>query len=135
VGELRKAVRNVVVLRGGLTPKARGRIAEELAAIPATGERLIVATGKYIGEGFDDARLDTLFLAMPVAWKGTMVQYVGRLQRIHAGKTEVRIVDYVDRQVPVLERMFSKRLRVYRSLGFTEVAAVDPIGGGPRSPT
>jgi superfamily II DNA or RNA helicase len=62
---------------------------------------------------------------MPIAWKGTMIQYVGRLQRIHAGKTEVRIVDYVDRQVPMLERMFAKRLRVYRSLGFSEAIGVE----------
>lgn len=61
----------------------------------------MLATGRYIGEGFDDARLDTMFLAMPVAWKGTLAQYTGRLHRLHPGKTEVRIYDYVDRDVPV----------------------------------
>src|SRR5262245_50579727 len=67
---------------------------------PDEEPRLLIATGRYIGEGFDDARLDTLFLAMPVSWKGTLVQYAGRLHRLHPGKTEVRIYDYVDRDVP-----------------------------------
>ena len=82
-------------------------------------ERLILATGRYIGEGFDDARLDTLFLAMPVSWKGTLVQYTGRLHRLHPGKSEVRIYDYVDREVPLFVRMFEKRLRGYRAIGYT----------------
>jgi hypothetical protein len=69
-------------------------------------------------KGFDDARLDTLFLAMPVAWKGTLVQYAGRLHRLHAGKFEVRVYDYVDRDVPVLARMFAKRLRGYEAIGY-----------------
>ena len=80
--------------------------------------RLILATGRYIGEGFDDARLDTLFLTMPVSWKGTLVQYAGRLHRLHPGKTEVRIYDYVDREVPLFLRMFDKRLRGYRAIGY-----------------
>jgi len=84
---------------------------------------LLIATGRYIGEGFDDARLDTLFLAMPVSWKGTLVQYAGRLQRLHPGKTEVRIYDYVDRDVPMLARMFEKRLRGYRAIGFADGSA------------
>src|SRR3989441_9335327 len=87
-----------------------------LAAIPEGAERLLLATGRYIGEGFDDARLDTLFLAMPVSWKGTLVQYTGRLHRLHPGKVDVRIFDYVDREVPVLARMFDKRLRGYRAI-------------------
>jgi superfamily II DNA or RNA helicase len=83
---------------------------EQLASIPAAEERLVLATGRYIGEGFDDARLDTLFLALPVAWKGTLVQYAGRLHRQRPDKSEVRIYDYVDRNVPVLARMFVKRI-------------------------
>ena len=75
-------------------------------AIPDDEPRLVLATGRYIGEGFDDARLDTLFLAMPVSWKGTLVQYTGRLHRLHPGKTEVRIYDYVDREIPIFLRMF-----------------------------
>jgi superfamily II DNA or RNA helicase len=83
----------------------------------------VIATGRYIGEGFDDARLDTLFLAMPVSWKGTLVQYTGRLHRLHPGKTEVRIYDYVDREVPMLTRMFDKRLRGYRGIGYARGSA------------
>ena len=109
---------------------ARGRRAakEQLAAIPADQERLVLATGRYIGEGFDDARLDTLFLALPISWKGTLVQYTGRLHRLHPGKTEVRIYDYVDREVPMLVRMFERRLRGYRAIGYAVGEA--PLGVG-----
>jgi superfamily II DNA or RNA helicase len=89
-------------------------------------ERLLLATGRYIGEGFDDPRLDTLFLALPVAWKGTLVQYTGRLHRLHPGKREIRIFDYVDREVPMLLRMFEKRLRGYRAIGYARGEA--PLG-------
>jgi superfamily II DNA or RNA helicase len=115
---LRAFARHLVVLQGGVTAKARRETTAQLAAIPDGEERLILATGRYIGEGFDDARLDTLFLAMPVSWKGTLVQYTGRLHRLSPGKTEVRIYDYVDRGVPLLTRMFEKRLRGYRAIGY-----------------
>lgn len=82
-------------------------------------ERLILATGRYIGEGIDDPRLDALFLTMPISWKGTLAQYVGRLHRQHAGKTEMLIVDYVDDFVPVLARMATKRRSGYHALGYT----------------
>jgi superfamily II DNA or RNA helicase len=102
---------------------------------PPTSEdtaRVVLATGRYIGEGFDDARLDTLFLAMPISWKGILVQYAGRLQRLHPRKKEVRIYDYVDREVPMLARMFEKRLRGYRTIGYVRVddedASEEPIG-------
>jgi superfamily II DNA or RNA helicase len=101
-----------------MTPKERSEVAERLASIPDHEERLVLATGRYIGEGFDDARLDTMFLAMPFAWKGTLAQYAGRLHRLHPGKTSVRIHDYVDRDVPVLLRMFEKRLQAYRAIGY-----------------
>ena len=78
----------------------------------------IVATGKYVGEGFDEPRLDTLFIAMPIAWKGTVAQYAGRVHRTYKGKQEVRIYDYVDIHVPVLERMYLKRLSAYSALGY-----------------
>ena len=90
-------------------------------AIPDGEERLILATGRYIGEGFDNARLDTLFLALPVSWKGTLIQYAGRLHRVHPEKREVQIYDYGDRKVPVLARMFEKRVRGYRATGYTLV--------------
>jgi superfamily II DNA or RNA helicase len=106
--------------------KERREVRERLAAIPNREERLILATGRYIGEGFDDARLDTLFLALPVSWKGTLIQYTGRLYRLHPGKAEVRLFDYVDRDVPMLLRMFEKRLRGYRAIGYARGEA--PLG-------
>jgi len=116
---LRKFTRNLIVLQGGRSAKRRREDLDRLAAIPANEERLILATGRYIGEGFDDARLDTLFLALPVSWKGTLIQYAGRLHRLHPNKTEVRIYDYVDRGVPMLARMFERRLRGYRAIGYS----------------
>jgi len=113
-----KSVPNVVVLRGGMGARQRRAVAEQLARISGNEKRVLLATGRYIGEGFDDARLDTLFLAMPVSWKGTLVQYAGRLHRLHGGKAEVRIYDYVDRSCPTLMRMFQKRLRGYRAMGY-----------------
>ncbi len=117
--EIKRAVQHVVVLRGGRGRKEKDEVSAQLAAIPPDAERLLLATGRYIGEGFDDPRLDTLFLAMPISWKGTLVQYAGRLHRVHSGKTEVRIYDYVDREMPMLARMFERRLRGYRALGYT----------------
>lgn len=116
--KLAPASRNLVVLHGGMKPRERKEAIARLAEIPAADERTVIATGRYIGEGFDDARLDTLFLAMPIAWKGTLVQYAGRLHRRNAGKTEIRVHDYVDGAVPVLAKMYAKRLREYRALGF-----------------
>jgi superfamily II DNA or RNA helicase len=121
--QLQGFVRHIVVLRGGRSAKERRKIEEQLASIPVGEERLLLATGRYIGEGFDDARLDTLFLALPVSWKGTLVQYAGRLHRLHPGKREVRIVDYVDTKVPMLRKMFEKRLLGYRSMGYQEEPA------------
>lgn len=125
---LQSVVRHIVVLRGGMSAKKRHEAAEQLAAIPDDEERLVLATGRYIGEGFDDARLDTLFLAMPVSWKGTLIQYSGRLHRRHPGKREVRIYDYVDWKVPMLARMFEKRLRTYRAIGYAREEAPARFG-------
>jgi superfamily II DNA or RNA helicase len=116
--QLRPATRNLMVLQGGMGAKKRREVAAQFAAIPPDQERLVLATGRYIGEGFDDARLDSLFLALPVSWKGTLVQYAGRLHRLHPGKHEVRIFDYVDREVPMLARMFARRLQGYRAIGY-----------------
>jgi superfamily II DNA or RNA helicase len=123
---LRPVARHVVVLQGGMGAREHREVRERLAAIPDLEERVLVATGRYIGEGFDDPRLDTLFLAMPVSWKGTLVQYTGRLHRLHPGKKEVQIFDYVDREVPMLLRMFEKRLRGYRAIGYARGEA--PLG-------
>lgn len=122
---LRPMVRHLIILQGGMSAKERRNTTEQLATIRGGAERLILATGRYIGEGFDDARLDTLFLALPVSWKGTLVQYTGRLHRLHPGKIEVRIFDYVDRGVPILARMFERRLQGYRAIGY--VADEDPF--------
>ena len=83
-----------------------------------TGNRVLVATGRYLGEGFDDDRLDTLFLTLPISWKGTISQYAGRLHRVHDMKKEVLIYDYADLQVPMLSRMFDRRLTGYRAIGY-----------------
>jgi superfamily II DNA or RNA helicase len=123
---LDRFVKHVVVLQGGMAAKEQRSAMDRLTQIPAAEERVILATGRYIGEGFDDARLDTLFLAMPISWKGTLIQYSGRLHRHHAGKREVRIYDYVDREIPVLLRMFEKRLRTYRAIGYARGEA--PLG-------
>lgn len=123
---LARFTRHLVVLQGGMSSKERREVKERLASIPDREERLVLATGRYIGEGFDDARLDTLFLALPVSWKGTLIQYTGRLHRLHPDKTEVQIFDYVDRAVPMLLRMFEKRLRSYRGIGYARGEA--PLG-------
>jgi superfamily II DNA or RNA helicase len=114
---LRRFTHNMIVLHGQMKKSERLAMLARLAAVPEGDERLILATGRYIGEGFDDARLDTLFLALPVSWKGTLIQYAGRLHRTHPGKKEVQIYDYVDRNVPVLKRMFERRVRGYRAIG------------------
>jgi superfamily II DNA or RNA helicase len=111
-------VDNVFILKGSLGKKQRQAVTDELASIPDGVSRILLATGSYIGEGFDDPRLDTLFLAMPISWHGTLQQYVGRLHRIQHGKKVVRVFDYVDALVPMLARMFEKRLRGYRAIGY-----------------
>ena len=116
---LRNRVEHVIVLRGGMGKKQRSAAMAQLAAVPELEPRVILATGRYIGEGFDDARLDTLFLAMPISWRGTLQQYVGRLHRLHHDKREVRVYDYADQKVPMLKRMLAKRIRGYRALGYT----------------
>ena len=111
-------IKNVIVLSGGMGRKQRVSLIDQLKNIPQDEERLIIATGRYLGEGFDDARLDTLFLASPIAWRGTVSQYAGRLHRNYEGKNEVIIYDYVDDQVPVLAGMFVKRKKGYKAIGY-----------------
>lgn len=108
----------VIVLTGELKTKVRRQALDRIRSLRDGDRFVIIATGKLIGEGFDEARLDTLFLAMPIAWKGTIAQYAGRLHRDYAGKEEVLIYDYVDIHIPVLERMYHKRLSAYRSVGY-----------------
>jgi superfamily II DNA or RNA helicase len=110
---------HVFVLKGGMGKKQRRIIEAALAAVPESESRVILATGSYIGEGFDDSRLDTLFLAMPISWKGTLQQYVGRLHRLHDGKKVVQVYDYVDSGVLMLARMYERRLKGYAAIGYS----------------
>lgn len=104
---------NSVILRGAMSAKERKSAGEQL-----TEAQVIVATGKYIGEGFDLPRLDTLFLAMPIAWRGNLAQYAGRIHRESEGKDHVIIYDYVDMSLPMFERMFRKREKGYKAMGY-----------------
>jgi superfamily II DNA or RNA helicase len=106
------------VLHGRMSKKQRASVIAELQTLPADAPRALVATGKLIGEGFDHPALDTMVLAMPVSWKGTLQQYAGRLHREHATKTDVRIIDFVDTGHPALLRMWDKRQRGYRAMGY-----------------
>ncbi len=124
-------VHHLVVLRAGMGKKRRQAIADRLAAIHRDDPRVILATGKYIGEGFDDPRLDTLFLTLPVSWRGTIAQYAGRLHRLYDGKREVRIYDYADLNVPMLARMFDRRCRGYEAVGYTILLPASAIPGWP----
>jgi superfamily II DNA or RNA helicase len=119
-GELRDTVKHLVVLHGGMGVKKRRKVMEHLASIPDNEARLILATGRYIGEGFDDARLDTLFLALPFSWKGMLVQYAGRLHRLHPDKVEVQVYDYVDSSVPMLAKMHEKRMKGFKPMGYEQ---------------
>jgi superfamily II DNA or RNA helicase len=106
-----------VILKGGMGKKQRQAAMQQLHL--NEDKRILIATGRYIGEGFDDSRLDTLFLALPISWTGTLQQYVGRLHRMHAGKNNVIVYDYVDSHVLTLQRMFNKRARGYKTLGYS----------------
>ena len=118
---LRDEVRNLFVLQGGMGTKQRREINAQLSAIADGEERMILATGRYIGEGFDDARLDTLFLALPFSWKGMLIQYAGRLHRAHSEKKEVRVYDYVDSFVPMLAKMHGKRMRGFKAMRYEQL--------------
>jgi len=109
----------LIVLHGGMGAKKR-RMAWELLqnSIESKLPHMVLATGKYLGEGFDDASLDTLLLAMPVSWRGTIAQYAGRLHRLYDSKKEVIIYDFLDDKVPVLQRMYDRRCKGYSALGY-----------------
>ena len=132
---LAPSVRHLVVLRAGSGKKDRQALAERLATIPADEGRVVLATGKYVGEGFDDARLDSLFLTLPVSWRGTVAQYAGRLHRLHDAKREVRVYDYADVDVPMLARMFDRRCRGYEAIGYTVLLPASAIPGWPADVT
>jgi superfamily II DNA or RNA helicase len=120
------------VLHGRMSKRQRATVIEQLKALPAVAPRVLVATGKLIGEGFDHPALDTMVLAMPVSWRGTLQQYAGRLHREHAEKSDVRIIDFVDAGHPALLRMWDKRQRGYRAMGY-RVNAKDGFATGQQS--
>src|SRR5260370_670964 len=122
---------NLILLQGGQSKKELTAARARLAELPATAARVILATGKYIGEGFDDSRLDTLFLALPISWRGTIAQYGGGLHRLHESKREVRVYDYADLNVAMLSRMFDKRCRGYEALGYTILLPGSALPGWP----
>lgn len=108
---------------------------EKLSLIPAEEPLVVVATGKYVGEGFDLPRLDTLMLALPVSWKGLIAQYTGRLHRNYPSKTETRIYDYIDLRVPVCDSMYRKRLHGYKSVGYSIAVANEGLFAEPTTET
>ncbi|MGC9225450.1 MAG: DEAD/DEAH box helicase family protein [Terracidiphilus sp.] len=128
---LQRTIRNVIVLRGGMGKKQLQEIRGSLAAIPSGDERVLLATGRYVGEGFDDPRLDALFLTLPISWHGTIAQYAGRLHREHEGKREVRVYDYADLEVPMLARMFNRRCHGYENIGYTILLPASAVPGWP----
>lgn len=117
---LKGCTEQIITLYGGMGIKQRRLEMDKLNSLPAGTSRLIIATGKLIGEGFDDPQLDTLFLTMPISWRGTLQQYAGRLHRLHDGKKVVQIYDYIDENLPVLMRMFDKRIKGYRAMGYSQ---------------
>jgi phosphatidylserine/phosphatidylglycerophosphate/cardiolipin synthase-like enzyme len=117
-GKLSEHIPEVVTLTGGKGVKETRQVLARIAATPSGQPLTLVATGRYIGEGFDEPRLDTLFLATPISWKGTLQQYAGRLHRLFQNKKEVQIYDYVDIHVKALEKMYQKRLAGYAAIGY-----------------
>ncbi len=115
---LSEHIPNVFAMAGGIGKRQRRELDEAMDAVPDDEPRVIVSTGRYLGEGFDDERLDTLFLTLPVSWRGTLTQYAGRLHRVHDDKNDVIIYDYVDGNIPVLVRMHGRRRAGYKALGY-----------------
>ncbi len=115
-------VPNLFLLHGRLSARQRSATLAALEALPLEAPRIVLATGRLVGEGFDHPPLDTLLLAMPVSWKGTLQQYAGRLHRQQSGKTSVRIIDWFDLGHPITQRMWERRLRGYRAMGYALIA-------------
>jgi len=124
-------VQHLIVLHGGMGKRRLAERLDQLTTVPEAEDRLLLATGRFLGEGFDAARLDTLFLTLPVSWRGTIAQYVGRLHRRHDLKREVRVYDYADLNVPLLARMFDRRCRGYEAVGYTLLLPASAVPGWP----
>ncbi|WP_255142439.1 TOTE conflict system archaeo-eukaryotic primase domain-containing protein [Synechococcus sp. EJ6-Ellesmere] len=126
-GALAEQVPNLFLLHGRLSARQRSATLAALEQLPPEAPRIVLATGRLVGEGFDHPPLDTLLLAMPVSWKGTLQQYAGRLHRQQSGKTSVRIIDWLDLGHPVPQRMWERRLRGYRAMGYELTSTRQPI--------
>ncbi len=110
-------------MAGGMGKKQRKQLLDDIAKVPADEPRVMLATGRYLGEGFNDDQLDTL-LALPISWRGTLTQYAERLHRLNATKKEVIINDYVDFHVPVLAKMYGRRRAGYKPIGYEIITVV-----------
>jgi very-short-patch-repair endonuclease len=128
---LSRDVANVISLQGGMSRNELRNALAGLESSESIADRVIVATGRFVGEGFDVPGLDTLFLTLPVSWRGTIAQYAGRLHRLHEGKREVRIFDYADLDIPMLSRMFDKRCQGYEAIGYTILLPASAMPGWP----
>ena len=135
VAECRKICSNVIRLVGNDSAKAKREAMAQLSRVPNDEPLVVVATGKYVGEGFDLPRLDTLMLPLPVSWKGLIAQYTGRLHRNHPGKTETRIYDYIDLRVPICDSMYRKRLHGYKAVGYSIAIANEGLFAEPTTET
>ena len=124
--KLNATIKNVISLTGAGTTREKREAMQRLQNIPDSEQLVIVATGKYVGEGFDYPRLDTLFLALPISWKGLLTQYAGRLHREYEGKKDVRIYDYIDIHEPICDSMYRKRLKGYAALGYKTINTAQP---------
>ena len=124
--KLKATIKNVISLTGIGTTKEKREAMQRLQTIPDSEQLVIVATGKYVGEGFDYPRLDTLFLALPISWKGLLTQYAGRLHREYEGKKDVRIYDYIDIHEPICDSMYKKRLKGYATIGYKTINTAQP---------
>lgn len=127
---LEGSVSPLLIMHGRMSPKQRKALAATLDDLAPDAPRVLLATGKLVGEGFDHPPLDTLVLAMPISWKGTLQQYAGRLHREHADKTDVQIVDFVDTGHPALVRMWERRQQGYRAMGYRVASAADDVQAG-----
>ena len=124
--KLKATIKNIISLTGAGTTKEKREAMQQLQTIPDSEQLVIVATGKYVGEGFDYPRLDTLFLALPISWKGLLTQYAGRLHREYEGKKDVRIYDYIDIHEPICDSMYRKRLKGYAAIGYKTINTAQP---------
>ena len=129
--QLSAAIPHLITFQGGMGKKQLRAAMASLGKVPEAQPRVLLATGRYIGEGFDEPRLDTLFITLPVSWRGTIAQYVGRLHRLHEDKREVQVYDYADLDVPMLARMFDRRCVGYEAAGYTILLPASAVPGWP----